>query len=531
MAFVLLLLLSITTLVQVESQSASIQQSKLEARQVAMLGLNVALGKLQQTAGADQRVTARGDLISDSDGNPIADPSRKYLTGVWDTTDGSFKRWLASVADGNGDPDPNGLQAEKDVLVAASGDETVRLFTIDTVPDEDVIVDKVNFEDGLRKYAFWVADEGVKARSNLVASEDYYAAVAGSDESALALRAPLGAAQSTGVDLLSEFAPLAGKQSDPVFRANLRKLTANSDFSMLGLLPNEIHALSHDLTSVSYGLLTNAKDGGLKVDLSLGFEHGNFDDGYVYVEENYAHPSLGDINVRGPAWAVFQDHYNLYKEMSYSGGIPSLDTTDPTAHGSLEGDEMKAYYQGRIGFGKVFEDIAVAETAVKAAGKSAPDETGFEVPRTLEVQRQVVYLGNMVIVSAMSDNGKLVTVLNPVAIFWNPYNVKLTTHKELEVHIDMKFGIEYLYDGDSTPDAGPNYKGRINTATAGAGNSFMRLASGTEFDPGQIRLLTVAQSNPPAARPNVSDTLDYSYGYPITKWVGLQGTAPNQFYP
>jgi Tfp pilus assembly protein PilX len=43
MAFVLILLLSITTLVQVETRSSKIQMQQMEAEQVALLGLQIAL--------------------------------------------------------------------------------------------------------------------------------------------------------------------------------------------------------------------------------------------------------------------------------------------------------------------------------------------------------------------------------------------------------------------------------------------------------------------------------------------------------
>ena len=81
MAFVLLLLLSLTSLVQVEGRSAKIAQSTLAARQNALLGLQEALGTLQQTAGPDQRVTATGSLWS----NPQS--GTEHLVGVWSSED------------------------------------------------------------------------------------------------------------------------------------------------------------------------------------------------------------------------------------------------------------------------------------------------------------------------------------------------------------------------------------------------------------------------------------------------------------
>ena len=95
MAFVLLLLLSITTLVQVETQSAQIQSSQMEAKQNALLGLQQALGTLQKSMGPDQRISATADIL------PSSHLSRKYLTGVWrsdpsGSVDGTLLSWLVS---------------------------------------------------------------------------------------------------------------------------------------------------------------------------------------------------------------------------------------------------------------------------------------------------------------------------------------------------------------------------------------------------------------------------------------------------
>lgn len=103
MAFVLLLLLSITTLVQVETRSAQNTQQQTQARMNALLGLQQALGQLQQSAGHDQRVTATGSLWA----NPAV--GTEHLVGVWSSEDtdgdgqpdGAFQRWLVSNDDDN----------------------------------------------------------------------------------------------------------------------------------------------------------------------------------------------------------------------------------------------------------------------------------------------------------------------------------------------------------------------------------------------------------------------------------------------
>lgn len=63
MAFVVLLLLSITTLVRVETRSSMTQMATLEAKQNALLGMQIALGELQAAAGPDQRSVARAGLM------------------------------------------------------------------------------------------------------------------------------------------------------------------------------------------------------------------------------------------------------------------------------------------------------------------------------------------------------------------------------------------------------------------------------------------------------------------------------------
>jgi Tfp pilus assembly protein PilX len=98
MAFVLLLLLSLTSLVQVEGRSAKISQATFAAQQNALLGLQEALGELQKNAGPDQRVTATGSLWN-SHGK-----GAQHLMGVWSSADedldglpdGTFQRWMLS---------------------------------------------------------------------------------------------------------------------------------------------------------------------------------------------------------------------------------------------------------------------------------------------------------------------------------------------------------------------------------------------------------------------------------------------------
>ncbi|MDP4644897.1 MAG: hypothetical protein NWS71_10710, partial [Opitutales bacterium] len=83
MAFVLLLLLSITTLVQVETQSSDGSSARTLAQQNALMALNIAIGELQEHTGPDQRVTALADLDNGSDPATPLTTFQPNWVGVW----------------------------------------------------------------------------------------------------------------------------------------------------------------------------------------------------------------------------------------------------------------------------------------------------------------------------------------------------------------------------------------------------------------------------------------------------------------
>lgn len=209
MAFVLLLLLSITTLVKVETQSSQISVAHMEAKQNALLGLQQAIGELQMAAGPDQRVTATA-AIFDADPTteiieevenprwvaaiPTVDPSRmeapledfaennrsyalgfttvNRLAGTQQPSSDQL-RWLASM--------PNGVLTEpaqplneSAASITGNAAEVVSIHTYreaGIATDKTVEVGKVPVLDGdgsrQGSYAWWVEDEGVKALFNL----------------------------------------------------------------------------------------------------------------------------------------------------------------------------------------------------------------------------------------------------------------------------------------------------------------------------------------------------------------------------
>ena len=225
MAFVILLLLSIVTLVQVETRSSEVSTARIEAEQNALLGLQQALGELQMAAGPDQRVTATA-AIFDSDPTtstiegvenprwvaamPTVDPyrmnapledfaenNRSYALGFTTVDrllgalppDSDQLRWLASMPDGalTGAADPLDSTVDR---IAGDADEVVTIHTYryheaGIVEDATVEVGKVPVlaTNGSRQgsYAWWVEDEGVKATFNLEDQDPDFAATQSDD--------------------------------------------------------------------------------------------------------------------------------------------------------------------------------------------------------------------------------------------------------------------------------------------------------------------------------------------------------------
>ncbi|MEM1222774.1 MAG: hypothetical protein AAGH40_08425, partial [Verrucomicrobiota bacterium] len=152
MAFLLVLILSITLLAKVETNSGSVSLDRLRAKESARLALMIALGELQKHAGPDQRVTARADILGD--GN--YDPGAKFWTGVWDTTNPNAPpTWLVSGQT----PDPSDSSSRTMQLVgngSAGTDPTQHVYApiIEVIDEDDTTSSEI---------AWWIADEGAKA--------------------------------------------------------------------------------------------------------------------------------------------------------------------------------------------------------------------------------------------------------------------------------------------------------------------------------------------------------------------------------
>ena len=114
LALLVLLLVSLATFTKVETQISANTGKQAQARQNALMALNIALGQLQKFAGPDTRVTATADAFGGVSGT-------KHYTGVWDSA-ASGPTPMTSLVSGseNGTIDPKTIPGDPVTLVGTN---------------------------------------------------------------------------------------------------------------------------------------------------------------------------------------------------------------------------------------------------------------------------------------------------------------------------------------------------------------------------------------------------------------------------
>ena len=271
MAFVLLLIMSLTTLIRVEVKVSEGQRNDLLARQNAVLAAHLALADLQKNLGPDQRITATArrfdtnpydddDLTTDiTDG---IDPVMQNWTAVWETerrTDGSdqtsFKTWLVS-----------GLSETEKETSATILNKSMASSSVVTFLDSQnkVSVGKVPFSTDSNapgSYAYWVSDDSVKARTNLKETQP-------DDPSLLAQYNPSLSAQSFGIGHVLDYGFPFDTLSPEEWSHELSRILSHDSFKILGA-GGAIDSHFHDVAYHGMAVLCDTLEGWLKRDLTL----------------------------------------------------------------------------------------------------------------------------------------------------------------------------------------------------------------------------------------------------------------------
>lgn len=298
-------LLGLSAIVLRQSRAAD---SVAAARANARLALLLAIGELQRHAGPDQRSTATANLAGKADGLPLAvgeapgnnttvtgankglsavQDGTRYWTGVWTnstttpsqiytrTPSPAFVQWLVSGNHGPFSATASFTPASTAVAVKPDGTADPKAAVVlvgpnsvgTASPSAYVAAPVMTIDPSgagstpTGRWAWWVGDEGVKAKINLATTEqdpaDYASLVA----------------QRRGWDAVEGFADYP--KPDSALHASLPRVAtvAQSELLVAGLGTanggvTPLQAAFHSATADSMGVLADPLNGGTRIDLT-----------------------------------------------------------------------------------------------------------------------------------------------------------------------------------------------------------------------------------------------------------------------
>ena len=480
MVAIVMMVVTLSAFITVESRSATNHQLATRARLNGILSMRLALAHLQQEAGADRRATARAEIIQPA--TAAAGLRNPMWTGVWrtdrpdqppawlvsgrhDRPAGYQSTSLSGLTDYGTDHlsplqayPPAGIET---LTLVGSGSANRYSATDPTRPDGFVeAIAKLTIPEANGAYAYWIGDEGVKARVNLKDPRESSEKL--TPEHVALLRAPGRAAHEllTGLDSVTQAdMARAGSINELPLTPGFAK-GAPADVPERASTPNS-RRLFHDISLHSAGVLANSRDGGLRRDLSLAFElsdkdfHGSefgtaFDvpatavaSGQEIVRMQV--PIAGKIiqvapifnrktpqgDLRGPTWWALRDYHRLYKQLGWStAGTPSLRARSlfPNA-GSIH---TLAFDGDNDGLRRSQYLYAGAHNADHAGLNPAVSDNGVifgtdyrPVPRPFACSASP-YVDRTTLVFDISQGGGWITLnVTPFVVLHNPYNVAI----------------------------------------------------------------------------------------------------------
>lgn len=538
-AFLVLLLVGLATFTRVETQVATNSAQLAQARANALFALNLAVGQLQRYAGPDQAVTARADIDAANTGNPA-------WIGVWDA--------VARDASGNPLATPTHAAAPPSNAPMAwlvSGNETngtalTPVTPAVTDPETDVnnvwLVHKVFGQelapqlptfplDGrvkLKKsliqvpagqlpgfdatsttptpigaYAWWVGDEGIKAKVNL--TDPYRAAAVNAPETAWRRTAP----PRPGLEMLTvnELKTVFTDTTD-AFEAKRERLLV---YQQLPMLHDDLATATgleqsgryfNDLTATGYGVLADTLRGGLRRDLTRGLA---------------ASPAAGSTAATetGDSAAVF----TLPAPGPVGSTSPSQTYTSNGEPAAPVWAQVRSFWAKRANSSGT---IAPVEAPLTNPGVVAPStEALLPIPT-------MVRLGYGMDVSS----GNYRFIFTPVVVLCNPYNVTLapSTYR-LKYQSFSSFGYQAKYTLSVGAVAGSSSPTTLGFPASTLVKTILFDIALDGFAPGEVRIYTAASIAPfdPAAGSPIALSPGYraTYVYQDTSTPVASPTPPS----
>lgn len=430
----LLTMLAVGILAMASTQNRIAMQTVLqsEARQQALLGLDAAIGELQMELGPDRRITASSSIVTESEGSVT-----QHLLGVWDSWDGPiygrsasgkgskisetydqgrskmFRRWLISSSDPQR---VSQLSAASDLgkrkpgsRICLVGEGTLgRSFRSTHHIYADMLTMPASGEN-TGCFAWWVGGENQKSKITVKNPE-----TAKDPEEILHRTWDTPAPVFMDSEYM-DFVPDTIKEPEKLLTmASLPLLNSSSRDAGMPYF--------FDVTTFSYSLPVNVRDGGLKYDLNLllnkkslkDTEFAPLSDQDCPIADSDEIPTGTERNMPIGSWQNLHAYYNCWPD-----GTGADDDFGTRLVGSLD----KAYTRmagERIGCG--------ADEDYYESRADLDDNLGYA-----RVPVMLAFMNNFGLVSetiGTTNDGKdtyhkLGMCFSPMVLWWNPYNVPM----------------------------------------------------------------------------------------------------------
>lgn len=255
-----LIALGMLGLSSVSLRQASAQNAHSVARANARMALMLAIGALQKSTGADQCVTFPSSVSG------AGEPSPYHWTGVTTVNPAllstepknSPMQWLVSGTN----PTPKSPLSRSPSMTAGNA---LKLGSFLSAPgiSQDILAPVMTLAQGGNpgRYAWWIADEGTKARVDVARPENNPT----DDRGRLARsQSPLESGWGSLGNNWPSFSPQGAVNKTSLISLPTAELASGNP-----MLEREYF---HDVTSGGFGLPVNVVLGGMKADLSLIFD-------------------------------------------------------------------------------------------------------------------------------------------------------------------------------------------------------------------------------------------------------------------
>jgi hypothetical protein len=425
MILLAMIAIGMLSLSSISLRSSTAQNAQAVARSNARLAMMIALGELQRNNGIDQSVSMSADVMTDGQSpNPhwVGTTNTVPANRTQDSKQ-STVRWLVS---GN-NPSPTATLSASSALNQGNG---LRLATfIDGNQQREILAPVVNINQKSvnGRYAYYISDEGAKARVNL---ERPVAAPLNTRDRIVRASSPMenGLTHINAQDW-QKFAPL------PIGSISKNSLISMPTAAIAAENPNLPRQYFNDVTVGGFGLPVNVDAGGMKADLSLIFDRSqngkNYGSTYFgatanvasangvtnanfavgnsnlfYLSENISRNRQGGV---GPNWGNLWNYAIMWQNVA-SQQIPAVQA-NPQPDADMRFKNWIPY-TGHDGGGAFLRDVQHTNSPITPV--ISHFQMGFRfnsviVPGTNPVQYQAQI------------------VIQPVIGIWNPYNVKMST--------------------------------------------------------------------------------------------------------